>query len=168
MTEWIIPVAVAVLSSNVLAVLLTLALNRKKTEAETERTRAEVDDIRIGTTLKVVDELQESLTDMRARFRDYRQDTDETIADLMNQLKIQEAELRVQEKAIDNLTAKTLKYSMILSILTMQLRQSGLEPLIDPEEIDTIKIDNLRNIFQGIHNAEARRQKRLQERDNEA
>lgn len=159
MTDWL-TIAIAILSSNVLAVVLTMAFNRKKTSAEADKAQAEAEDTRVGTAIKLVNELQEQLTESNNRFREYRQSTDETIANLMT-------ELHVQEKAIDNLEAKSLKYQLVLSILIMQLRQSGLEPLVDPQQIDMMETDDLRAIAQGMSNVEFRRQQRQQGRDDD-
>lgn len=152
-------IVLAVISSNILSIVITAWLNRRRSQAESDKIRAETEDTRVNTALKLVDELQDQLTEGNSRFRDYRQTTDETIAKMMT-------ELKVQEKAIDNLTAKTLKYQLVLSILIMQLRQGGLEPLVDPQEIEMMKIEDLRIIAQGMSNVEERRQRRQQERNN--
>lgn len=157
--DWL-TITLTVLSSNVLVIVVTSLVNRRKSSAETGKIQADTDSVRVGTALKLVDELQEELAEIRKRFQEYRQYTDEQIANLT-------AEARAQEVAIDNLTAKTLKYQMVLSILIMQLRQGGLEPLVDPDEIDTMKIDDLRTIAQGMSNVERRRQERLMEANND-
>lgn len=152
-------VILAIASSNALSILFTWFVNRRRARAEADKIKAEADNTRVSTILKIVDELQEELAEGRDRFREYRQTTDETIANLMT-------ELKVQEKAIDNLEAVALKYQLVLSILIMQLRQSGMEPLVDPQRISLMEIDDLRAIAQGMSNVEFRRQQRQQDRDN--
>jgi hypothetical protein len=153
-------IVVAIVSSNGITILLTWLVNRHRSTVEAAKIRAETDDTKVGTALRLVDELQEARLEDNQRFRDYRQATDEKIAGLMT-------ELKVQEKAIDNLEAQNLKYQLVLSILLMQLRQGGLEPLIDPQKIDLIEVDDLKIIAQGLSNVETRRRQRQKERGND-
>lgn len=69
-----------------------------------------------------------------------------------------EAELEVQAHAIENLTAKNLKLQVLVSILTNQLRTAGFEPIIDPAQIESIEVDELRLIAESLSNVERRRE----------
>ena len=69
------------------------------------------------------------------------------------------AELEVQAKAIENLTGQVLKYRLALVITVMQLRMAGFEPMIEPDKIDTMTVEELQLLAEGASNAEARRQR---------
>jgi len=160
MTEQYLTILLALIGSGAITALVTSFLNRRHTSAVTQ-------DVLVGAAKKLVDELQEDIARLHQERGDVTQKLKETEDRLKAETDILKAELKglkaeftAQENAIDNLQANALKYQLVLSITVLQLRQLGLEPLIPPDEIDTMDIDEIRLVAQGLSNVEQRRQER--------
>ena len=149
MSEQYLTILLALIGSGAITAILTSLLNRRHNFAITE-------DVLVGAAKKLVDELQEDV----ARLRQEREDITQRLKEAENRLVELRADFAAQENAIDNLQANALKYQLVLSITVLQLRQLGLEPLIAPDKIDTMSIDDIRLIAQGLSNVEQRRQER--------
>ena len=149
MSEQYLTILLALIGSGAITAILTSLLNRRHSFAVTE-------DVLVGAAKKLVDELQEDV----ARLRQEREDITQRLKEAENRLIELRADFAAQENAIDNLQANALKYQLVLSITVLQLRQLGLEPLIAPDKIDIMSIDDIRLIAQGLSNVEQRRQER--------
>jgi septal ring factor EnvC (AmiA/AmiB activator) len=149
MSEQYLTILLALIGSGVITAITTSLLNRRHTSAVTQ-------DVLVGAAKKLVDELQEDV----ARLRQEREDITQRLKETENKLTELRADFSAQENAIDNLQANALKYQLVFSITVLQLRQFGLEPLIAPDKIDTMSIDDIRLIAQGLSNVEHRRQER--------
>jgi predicted nuclease with TOPRIM domain len=160
MSEQYLTILLALIGSGAITAILTSLLNRRHSSAITE-------DVLVGAAKKLVDELQEDVSRLRQERSEITKKLEETedrlkaeTNALKAELKELKAEFTAQENAIDNLQANALKYQLVLSITVLQLRQLGLEPLIPPDEIDIMDIDDIRLIAQGLSNVEQRRQER--------
>lgn len=154
--ENIIPVVIALLGSGIIVAWM----NRRKTSAETNQ-------LIVQQAATLVDELQEERkagreerdelrrerNELRQQLREFQQ----TTAKEIEQLK---AELKVQESALDDLQVKNLKYQFVLSAFANQLRLAGFEPVIDPADIDTMKLDDIQVIADGMSRVETRRRQK--------
>ena len=83
---------------------------------------------------------------------DYRKQADELHRDVA----VLRAESKALAAALENLKAQVLKYRLALVVTVIQLRMAGFEPLIDPAEIDTMSVEDLRLVAEGASNAAAR------------
>src|SRR3972149_4400393 len=145
MSEQYLTILLGLIGSGAITAILTSLLNRRHNFAITE-------DVLVGAAKKLVDELQEDV----ARLRQEREDITQRLKEAENRLVELRADFAAQENAIDNLQANALKYQLVLSITVLQLRQLGLEPLIPSDKIDTMSIDDIRLIAQGLSNVEQR------------
>ncbi len=153
--ENIIPIVVALFGSGIIVALL----NRKKTSAETGKTI-------VDQAKTLVDELQEERKAGKEERVELRQERDELREQLRRfqettakEIKQLQAELKVQEVAINNLTAKAMKYQLALTITIRQLRLAGFEPMIEPSRIDAMGVEEMRTIAEGLSNVDQRRQR---------
>ena len=162
--EWT-PIIIAGLgvAGSILTGFISAWLTRRKTRAEaasldanaaktivemaTQSARDLVEDYKAQA-----DEETERRRALAQEFREYREATDRKLAEAM-------AEIKAQETALDNLQAKHLKLELALQITVGQLRLAGHEPMIDPKEISTMSIADLRLVAQSTLNIQQRRGK---------
>jgi len=114
--------------------------NRSHAKAE-EATAA---DQLTSASLDLVKQLREEYNALREEFEEYRRDTEERLAQNQAKLTQHNVELELQEKAIDNLTGQNLRLQLVLSIYAYQIKQLGFEPVIAPDEAQTMPLDDLR------------------------
>ena len=128
--DWIPTIVVAVLAA--LPGLLALRHQRKVAEAGAAGEITE-------SALKLLHATEERVQRIEAEFEAYRNSANEQISQM-------EREIKLQEVQIDNNNAFTLKLQMALTILHLQLKERGIEPIIDIRHIATIQLDELRLI----------------------
>ena len=152
--ENFITILIALLGSGVIVAWF----NRRKTSAETDKTIVEqaktlVDELQEERNAGNLErqELRKERDDLRQQFREFQEATEQKIKQL-------ETEMKVQELAIGNLTARAMKYQLALTITIRQLRLTGLEPMIEPGKIDAMKVEEMRIIAEGLSNVDRRRQ----------
>lgn len=112
--------------------LLALRHQRKASEAGAASEITE-------SALKLLHATEERVQRIEKEFEQYRRKADEQIKQL-------EREVKLQEIQIDNNNAFVLKLQMALTILHLQLKERGIEPVIDIRQIATIELSELRNI----------------------
>ena len=91
------------------------------------------------SALKLLEANEHRVQLIEKEFETYRQKTETKIEAL-------EREVKLQEIQIDNNNAFTLKLQMALTILHLQLRERGIEPIIDIRNIATTELNELRLI----------------------
>lgn len=160
MSDQLITIILAVISSGLLSGGLTAWISRRERQAQAESTM-------VGTARGLIDELQEQLKETKAdrqtirnEFIEHRKECAEYRRQTDVQIKELEAELKVQETAIENQGAQLLKYQFALIILSAQLRAAGYEPVIDLSKVDSMNTEDLRLIADATVNIERRRQER--------
>ena len=79
------------------------------------------------------------------------------IEQLERKIKSLQHEVEIQAASLENATAANLKQQLYSSIIVNQLRAAGFEPVIEPSEIDTMAVDDLRLIAEAMSNTERRR-----------
>lgn len=92
-----------------------------------------------NSALKLVEANEHRVQLIEREFEDYRKKSELRISHL-------EREVKLQEIQIDNNNAFTLKLQMALTILHLQLRERGIEPIIDIKNIATTELNELRLI----------------------
>ena len=169
MPEPYLTIVLAIVGSGVLTTILTAVINRKQSKAQ-------MSDTLVEAAKKLVDEHQEDLARIRQErkedqnsFAQYKKEAADEFAaykkETTTKIHELEAELEIQENAIDNLVMKTGKYQLYISIIVNQLRTIGLEPVIDPGDIEGMKIEDMRLIAEGASNVERRRRERSKKDD---
>lgn len=141
-------------------------LNRDKTRAEAAGALTE-------GTIKLLNELQEERAADRRTMEGQRERIDGFDATLTeirwiydDQIEQLKAELNIQASAIENLNAENLKLQMIIQIYVQQLRERGIEPVVEPGNLSGLTIKQLRRVLDGYSNINRRREKRGQETDD--
>lgn len=124
------PIIVAILAS--LPGILALRHQRRASDATAAGDITE-------SALKLLHATEERVQRIENEFLAYRKKADEQITAL-------EREIKLQEVQIDNNNAFTLKLQMALTILHLQLKERGIEPIIDIRQIATIELNELRLI----------------------
>lgn len=167
-TSEIITLAVAIVAAVAGSSGLWVAmLNRDKT-------RADAAGIITDKTLQFANELQEERAALLLRVDNF----DATLAEARKfydeRISRLETELEVQAAAIENLTGKNLALQMTVSkleaaveILARQLRTQGIEPLIDPDELDAMSPIDVQRIADGYRNIDKRRELARQHKGKE-
>lgn len=166
--------------SGIITAIVTAVINRKKTRAEAEKNQADAAKIITDATKEILgeyrqrnDELEEELAGLKKDFRNLREKQAEAEAELTRRDKQYRTELdeldkkyraeqALQDNAIENTNAKVLKLELLNVIYVSQIRSLGVKPLVDPSEIASISVDDLRNIARGLINIEERRNKDTQ------
>ena len=142
--ENFITILIALLGSGVIVAWM----NRRKTSAETNQ-------LIVQQAATLVNELQEE----RKAGREDREELRGEVRHLQADIKQLKAELKAQESTLDDLQVKNLKYQFVLSAFANQLRLAGFEPVIDPADIDTMKLDDIQVIADGMSRVETRRRR---------
>lgn len=145
----IIIAAIAAISSLVTGIL-TFHVARKKASIDAASQN-------VINALKIVDEYQQmalaannKANRLEKEFDNYRLVTDRKLAE-------QKKDIKYQEREIEQVNERLLKYQLILSIYLHQMRTQDIEPLISPEQWESITIQELRLIAEGLANIEKRR-----------
>ena len=122
--------------------ILALRYQRRTTDAS-------VADSLTDTALDIAKDARLEAGRYKTELEEYQQKTDLKIQSL-------ETELEIQATAINNLQGKNLKLQLVITILVHQLRLQNIAPLIEPSEIESISIEDLRLIVDSTRNAERR------------
>lgn len=122
MTNSIYELLLAIFTTGIISTLLTLWAERKKKAAEREAIVTEA-------ATKVINELQQERTNQEA---------------VIGRLVAKVGELESGDKRTDELLRK---YYLALSIIVRQLRMvTKFNPLVDPDKIETVTIEELSEI----------------------
>jgi DNA-directed RNA polymerase subunit K/omega len=151
----IIIALIAAIGGGGLASIITAVANRRKTSAEATQT----------LTKTITDATKELLSE----YRQLNDDLQGDLEDLRTQVKLLQAELKetkaqyrqeqaLQDKLIEATNAKVLKLELIHVINARQMRATGIEPLVAPGRVDSITLQELRDIAEGLANIENRRE----------
>ena len=97
------------------------------------------------SALEIVQSSRDETARLRVEFTEYRAESEQKIAQLRE-------ELRLQEIQIDNNNSFTLKLQLIITILTYQLRERGITPYVEPSEMEAITISELRRRASALSN----------------
>lgn len=111
----------------------------------------------IDNALRIVDEYQEIAKDAQARVKALQAEFDEYKQRINAKHKEYDEEFDSAARKIDELSVTNLKYRLILSIYLHQLRINHLDPLIYPEQWDSVTIEELRQTAEALGNIEKRR-----------
>lgn len=90
-----------------------------------------------GSALEIVQASRDETARLRTEFDEYRAESEHKLAELRE-------ELRLQEIQIDNNNSFTLKLQLVITILSYQLRERGITPYVEPSEMESITINELR------------------------
>lgn len=82
---------------------------------------------------------------------------DERNSALKKEIDHLEEEIKAQALAIENANARYLKLRLAYSIISSQLIIAGFTPAISEDEIDSMPLQELRTIAEGLSNARQRR-----------
>jgi hypothetical protein len=155
MTSEIYQLLLALIAGGVLGNLVTYFTERRKKDAERESIITEA-------AQRMINELQEERTDQVTRFRTYRDE-----AEYQYNAYRQEAELKIsnlvrkvndQETYYQETALLLAKYQVAFKIIVRQLKMvTSFEPLIEPDKIDEMKLDDLRDIERSMSYVEHRR-----------
>lgn len=139
-------IIMAVIGSGVFGALITGWLNKRKVDADVAKIITDAA-IELKQEYKAqADEIQERYTALKV---DY--------AALRDEVKRLKLELELLEKAIENANAKCLKKELVITINARHMRSIGIEPLIDPANLDSLMIEELRLIAESLSNIDKRR-----------
>jgi len=159
LTSEIYQLLLAIIAGGVIGNLITYFTERRKKSAERESIITEA-------AQRMINELQEERTDQVTRFRDFREE-----AEYQYNSYRQEAELKItnlikkvndQETHYQETALLLAKYQVSFKIIIRQLKMvTSFEPLIEPDKIDEMKLDDLRDIERSMSYVEHRRKERL-------
>lgn len=155
MTDGLLAIILALIAvvSGGIGSFISSWFSRRKTDADAASIITKAAQDLLGDYRKQADELEAENKKLKAEFRAYQQEVNE-------QLRQYRIEQGLQEKAIDNLQAKYRKLELALIINARQMRSMGIEPLISPGRLESITLDELRDMAESLSNIEERRRKR--------
>jgi predicted RNase H-like nuclease (RuvC/YqgF family) len=165
MSEAMIALVIAALGGGTLTALISALANRRKTRADTAKTNADATKIITDATKEILgdyrkrnDELEEDLASLRQNLRELQEELRETRRELKETKQQYEQEQALQDVQIENTNAEILKLRLINEILTGQMKERGIVPLIDPRRFDNITVQELQDIVSSLRSIERRRE----------
>ncbi len=138
--------------------LITGVFNRRKTSAEAESTIA-------ATATSAAKELISEYKKQADQIQNENKHLLSQISELRQADRENKAELRVHSGTLENLNAQVLRYRLIIAILSMQFRTLGYEPLIHPDNIDALSVNELNDIASSLNSLQIRREQQAAAND---
>lgn len=149
MNEQILTIVIAVIGA-IGGGLVTGLFSRRKTSAEAEATIA-------ATATKAAKELIAEYKAQADRIEAENSRLLTQVSELRQAARDNQKSIDILENTLENLNAQVLKFRLVIAILSMQLRSIGYQPLINPDNIDGMSVDDLNDIASTLNSINARR-----------
>lgn len=146
---------VAIVASSIIPTALTVWSNRRKTEADTGKTRADADGSVAQTAMAIMKQTLENTVDPLNKRVDDLEAENENLRD----------ELKGQAKTLDEWNAKFVKMQLALVINIEFMKQQGLRPPVDIADVEHLTTEELKDIAMGLRNARQRREDAIARKD---